>query len=175
MRKYDRSSLKRLGVVGEPTNHQAFYWYQDVVGEVHMLSQDSFNPLLVCSFNRSFIHLFISIISFIQLTSLTFYRIPYVLHVSFQHPFIPSFNYSFIQTKIRVDATWWTPGGRPRLAESWSLPDHLLQESRSNLRCRCALSSASILRCWQMAKMKYPQIKNRPKVHACENVEYVVA
>jgi len=33
VRKFDRSSLKRLGVVGEPTNHHAFFWYQDVVGE----------------------------------------------------------------------------------------------------------------------------------------------
>jgi len=33
VRRYDRSSLKRLGVVGEPLNHEAFHWYRDVVGE----------------------------------------------------------------------------------------------------------------------------------------------
>ncbi|CAH1793084.1 unnamed protein product [Owenia fusiformis] len=31
--KYDRSSLRLLGCVGEPLNHEAFEWYHDVVGE----------------------------------------------------------------------------------------------------------------------------------------------
>lgn len=31
--KYDRSSLKLLGTVGEPINAEAWYWYHDVVGE----------------------------------------------------------------------------------------------------------------------------------------------
>lgn len=31
--KYDRSSLRTLGVVGEPINHEAWEWYNDVVGE----------------------------------------------------------------------------------------------------------------------------------------------
>ncbi|XP_050404428.1 acetyl-coenzyme A synthetase 2-like, mitochondrial [Patella vulgata] len=31
--KYDRSSLRKLGCVGEPLNHEAFEWYRDVVGE----------------------------------------------------------------------------------------------------------------------------------------------
>ena len=36
VRKYDRSSLKRLGAVGEPLNQEAFHWYHDVVGEVRV-------------------------------------------------------------------------------------------------------------------------------------------
>ncbi|XP_046847707.1 acetyl-coenzyme A synthetase 2-like, mitochondrial [Xenia sp. Carnegie-2017] len=31
--KYDRSSLKVLGTVGEPINAEAWYWYNDIVGE----------------------------------------------------------------------------------------------------------------------------------------------
>ncbi len=31
--KYDRSSLKVLGSVGEPINHEAWHWYNEVVGE----------------------------------------------------------------------------------------------------------------------------------------------
>ncbi|XP_013387971.1 acetyl-coenzyme A synthetase 2-like, mitochondrial [Lingula anatina] len=31
--KYDRSSLKTLGCVGEPLNREAFEWYHDIVGE----------------------------------------------------------------------------------------------------------------------------------------------
>ncbi|KAK3790315.1 hypothetical protein RRG08_034875 [Elysia crispata] len=31
--KYDRSSLRKLGCVGEPLNHQAWEWFYDVVGE----------------------------------------------------------------------------------------------------------------------------------------------
>lgn len=31
--KYDRSSLKTLGTVGEPINYEAWKWYHDVVGE----------------------------------------------------------------------------------------------------------------------------------------------
>ena len=31
--KYDRSSLKTFGVVGEPINHEAWEWLYDVVGE----------------------------------------------------------------------------------------------------------------------------------------------
>ncbi|XP_038075394.1 acetyl-coenzyme A synthetase 2-like, mitochondrial [Patiria miniata] len=31
--KYDRSTLKTLGCVGEPLNHEAWEWYNDVVGE----------------------------------------------------------------------------------------------------------------------------------------------
>ncbi|EDO39135.1 predicted protein [Nematostella vectensis] len=31
--KYDRSSLKVLGTVGEPINEEAWHWYNDVVGE----------------------------------------------------------------------------------------------------------------------------------------------
>ncbi|XP_072360676.1 acetyl-coenzyme A synthetase 2-like, mitochondrial [Scyliorhinus torazame] len=31
--KYDRSSLKTLGTVGEPINHEAWQWYWEVVGE----------------------------------------------------------------------------------------------------------------------------------------------
>ncbi|XP_061183415.1 acetyl-coenzyme A synthetase 2-like, mitochondrial [Saccostrea echinata] len=30
--KYNRSSLRKLGCVGEPLNHEAFEWYRDVVG-----------------------------------------------------------------------------------------------------------------------------------------------
>lgn len=33
VKKYDRSSLKTLGSVGEPINHEAWQWYNDVVGE----------------------------------------------------------------------------------------------------------------------------------------------
>lgn len=33
VKKYDLSSLKSLGVVGEPTNHEAWKWYHEVVGE----------------------------------------------------------------------------------------------------------------------------------------------
>lgn len=33
VKKYDRSSLKTLGVVGEPINHEAWEWYYDVVGD----------------------------------------------------------------------------------------------------------------------------------------------
>ncbi len=31
--KHDRSSLRLLGTVGEPINHEAWMWYHDVVGE----------------------------------------------------------------------------------------------------------------------------------------------
>lgn len=31
--KYDRSSLKTLGTVGEPINHEAWVWYHEMVGE----------------------------------------------------------------------------------------------------------------------------------------------
>lgn len=31
--KYDRSSLKRLGSVGEPINNEAWHWYNELVGE----------------------------------------------------------------------------------------------------------------------------------------------
>lgn len=31
--KYDRSSLKRLGTVGEPINSEAWHWYYELVGE----------------------------------------------------------------------------------------------------------------------------------------------
>ncbi|ESO94183.1 hypothetical protein LOTGIDRAFT_215669 [Lottia gigantea] len=31
--KYNRSSLRKLGCVGEPLNHEAFEWYRDVIGE----------------------------------------------------------------------------------------------------------------------------------------------
>ncbi|XP_059160258.1 acetyl-coenzyme A synthetase 2-like, mitochondrial [Physella acuta] len=31
--KYDRSSLRKLGCVGEPLNHEAWEWYYNVVGE----------------------------------------------------------------------------------------------------------------------------------------------
>lgn len=31
--KYDRSSLKLLGSVGEPINHEAWHWFHDVIGE----------------------------------------------------------------------------------------------------------------------------------------------
>ncbi|KAM8946325.1 acetyl-coenzyme A synthetase 2-like, mitochondrial [Pelodytes ibericus] len=33
VKKYDRSSLKMLGSVGEPINHEAWEWFHDVVGE----------------------------------------------------------------------------------------------------------------------------------------------
>ncbi|KAK5623108.1 Acetyl-coenzyme A synthetase 2-like, mitochondrial [Crenichthys baileyi] len=33
VRKYDRSSLRTLGSVGEPINHEAWYWFYSVVGE----------------------------------------------------------------------------------------------------------------------------------------------
>ncbi|XP_047133685.1 acetyl-coenzyme A synthetase 2-like, mitochondrial isoform X1 [Hydra vulgaris] len=33
VKKYDRSSLKILGSVGEPINEEAWHWYQDVVGD----------------------------------------------------------------------------------------------------------------------------------------------
>lgn len=33
VRKYDRSSLRVLGSVGEPINAEAWHWYHDVVGE----------------------------------------------------------------------------------------------------------------------------------------------
>ncbi|CAG0881429.1 unnamed protein product [Cyprideis torosa] len=33
VRNYDRSSLKTLGSVGEPLNHEAYEWYRQVVGE----------------------------------------------------------------------------------------------------------------------------------------------
>eukprot|EP00079_Xenopus_tropicalis_P035955 XP_017949726.1 PREDICTED: acetyl-coenzyme A synthetase 2-like, mitochondrial isoform X2 [Xenopus tropicalis] len=33
VKKYDRSSLKTLGSVGEPINHEAWEWFHDVVGE----------------------------------------------------------------------------------------------------------------------------------------------
>lgn len=31
--RYDRSSLRVLGCVGEPLNHEAWHWYHDVIGE----------------------------------------------------------------------------------------------------------------------------------------------
>jgi len=31
--KYDRSSLRKLGSVGEPINHEAWQWYYDVIGD----------------------------------------------------------------------------------------------------------------------------------------------
>lgn len=33
VKKYDRSSLRVLGCVGEPLNHEAWQWYNDVVGD----------------------------------------------------------------------------------------------------------------------------------------------
>jgi len=33
VKKYDRSSLRILGTVGEPINEEAWHWYKDVVGE----------------------------------------------------------------------------------------------------------------------------------------------
>ncbi|XP_068183637.1 acetyl-coenzyme A synthetase 2-like, mitochondrial [Antennarius striatus] len=33
VKKYDRSSLKTLGSVGEPINHEAWYWFHSVVGD----------------------------------------------------------------------------------------------------------------------------------------------
>jgi len=33
VKKYDRSSLKTLGSVGEPLNHEAWHWFHDLVGE----------------------------------------------------------------------------------------------------------------------------------------------
>ncbi|CAK6984067.1 acetyl-coenzyme A synthetase 2-like%2C mitochondrial, partial [Scomber scombrus] len=33
VKKYDRSSLRTLGSVGEPINHEAWHWFHDVVGE----------------------------------------------------------------------------------------------------------------------------------------------
>ncbi|XP_071834957.1 acetyl-coenzyme A synthetase 2-like, mitochondrial isoform X3 [Apostichopus japonicus] len=33
VKKYDRSSLRTLGCVGEPLNHEAWEWYHDVVGD----------------------------------------------------------------------------------------------------------------------------------------------
>ena len=33
VKKYDRSSLKTLGSVGEPLNHEAWAWFHDLVGE----------------------------------------------------------------------------------------------------------------------------------------------
>ena len=33
VKKYDRSSLKTLGSVGEPLNHEAWTWFHDLVGE----------------------------------------------------------------------------------------------------------------------------------------------
>uniref|UniRef100_A0A2C9JEW1 Acetyl-coenzyme A synthetase n=2 Tax=Biomphalaria glabrata TaxID=6526 RepID=A0A2C9JEW1_BIOGL len=33
VKKYDRSSLRKLGCVGEPLNHEAWEWYYNVVGE----------------------------------------------------------------------------------------------------------------------------------------------
>ncbi|MED6256144.1 Acetyl-coenzyme A synthetase 2-like, mitochondrial [Ataeniobius toweri] len=33
VRKYDRSSLRTLGSVGEPINHEAWHWFHSVVGE----------------------------------------------------------------------------------------------------------------------------------------------
>ncbi len=35
VKKYDRSSLRFLGSVGEPINEEAWMWYYDVVGEKH--------------------------------------------------------------------------------------------------------------------------------------------
>ena len=32
-RKYDRSSLRILGSVGEPLNHEAWHWFHEVIGE----------------------------------------------------------------------------------------------------------------------------------------------
>lgn len=39
--KYDRSSLKTLGSVGEPINKEAWYWYFEVVGEKRCKIADS--------------------------------------------------------------------------------------------------------------------------------------
>ncbi|CAJ1057607.1 acetyl-coenzyme A synthetase 2-like%2C mitochondrial [Xyrichtys novacula] len=33
VKKYDRSSLRMLGSVGEPINHEAWHWFHDVVGD----------------------------------------------------------------------------------------------------------------------------------------------
>ncbi|CAF0793271.1 unnamed protein product [Brachionus calyciflorus] len=33
LKNYDRSSLKLLGSVGEPINHEAWHWYYDVIGD----------------------------------------------------------------------------------------------------------------------------------------------
>ena len=33
VRRYDRSSLRTLASVGEPINHEAWHWFNDVVGD----------------------------------------------------------------------------------------------------------------------------------------------
>ena len=33
VKKYDRSSLRTLASVGEPINHEAWHWFNDVVGD----------------------------------------------------------------------------------------------------------------------------------------------
>lgn len=39
--KYDRSSLKLLGTVGEPINAEAWHWYNDIVGEKRCVVVDT--------------------------------------------------------------------------------------------------------------------------------------
>jgi acetyl-CoA synthetase len=41
VQKYDRSSLKILGSVGEPLNHEAWNWYYEVVGEKKLRIADT--------------------------------------------------------------------------------------------------------------------------------------
>ena len=33
VKRYDRSSLQTLASVGEPINHEAWHWFNDVVGD----------------------------------------------------------------------------------------------------------------------------------------------
>ena len=33
VKRYDRSSLRTLASVGEPINHEAWHWFNDVVGD----------------------------------------------------------------------------------------------------------------------------------------------
>ncbi|PIK49636.1 putative acetyl-coenzyme A synthetase 2-like, mitochondrial [Apostichopus japonicus] len=37
VKKYDRSSLRTLGCVGEPLNHEAWEWYHDVIGDKRLI------------------------------------------------------------------------------------------------------------------------------------------
>ena len=40
--RYDRSSLKVLGTVGEPINPEAWHWYNSVVGNSNCAVVDTF-------------------------------------------------------------------------------------------------------------------------------------
>ena len=50
VKRYDRSSLRTLGSVGEPINHEAWHWFNDVVGDGRCVHDLRIDELMNCRF-----------------------------------------------------------------------------------------------------------------------------